>query len=618
MPVASQNESQMTKLHQIVPKPSSCHDAQLASDLVHSLEGHCVQERHTFGADVVPISPVSSQHSGPDSPAHFFNTQSPPIINLSPNLSPAEPQRTSPVYDLRETTRRRSSSVQDFHSNLNHQMQHSPQFISSIISEDTDSKSESPARKRRKTSAGVIDLTSSPSPPSVRPWESVSDSTTQRPRRKSTMQRRVSVERCNTPRGRRSPGASRRRTRERNTPQEPSPERRAFQPPNPILRPSHSTVLPHHHQQQTVMVDVDQAGRHVGWRDNAPVSNPVTVAPYAIPVCTGPHHLPVCTTTHIPVCTTAQPTWSLPACTVFPTCSIQHIPACSLQQIPVTHGAITPMLHAAHPPQYHMTHHPHPQPHHHPHHPHHNPHPHLQAPQHMPAATQFLPTTPSPPTINRLPFQTHHHAEDDIQIIGERRPMYHHPHIPSAMHASHPVPPLNPSPPVILQEPTVHPTPQEFYGPFSRYQNRRTTHRNRWRSIPPPPPPYPGFLLHFLAMLGNPPYPPHMVDINDDTAEVENYEALLNLAERLGEAKPRGLTKADIDQLPSYRFNVDTRTDEDQTSCVVCMCDFEQKQQLRVLPCSHEFHIKCVDKWLKSNRTCPICRADSSGSAHAE
>lgn len=32
-------------------------------------------------------------------------------------------------------------------------------------------------------------------------------------------------------------------------------------------------------------------------------------------------------------------------------------------------------------------------------------------------------------------------------------------------------------------------------------------------------------------------------------------QALLNLAERLGEAKPRGLTKADIEQLPSYRFN---------------------------------------------------------------
>lgn len=29
------------------------------------------------------------------------------------------------------------------------------------------------------------------------------------------------------------------------------------------------------------------------------------------------------------------------------------------------------------------------------------------------------------------------------------------------------------------------------------------------------------------------------------------------------------------------------------------MCDFESRQLLRVLPCSHEFHAKCVDKWLK-------------------
>ncbi|PKK21819.1 ring finger protein 44 [Columba livia] len=46
--------------------------------------------------------------------------------------------------------------------------------------------------------------------------------------------------------------------------------------------------------------------------------------------------------------------------------------------------------------------------------------------------------------------------------------------------------------------------------------------------------------------------------------------------------------------------------------CVVCFSDFEARQLLRVLPCNHEFHAKCVDKWLKANRTCPICRADAS------
>lgn len=47
-----------------------------------------------------------------------------------------------------------------------------------------------------------------------------------------------------------------------------------------------------------------------------------------------------------------------------------------------------------------------------------------------------------------------------------------------------------------------------------------------------------------------------------DSNETENYEALLNLAERLGEAKPRGLARPEIDQLPSYKFNPETHTGE--------------------------------------------------------
>lgn len=122
-------------------------------------------------------------------------------------------------------------------------------------------------------------------------------------------------------------------------------------------------------------------------------------------------------------------------------------------------------------------------------------------------------------------------------------------------------------------------------------------------------PPYanmypPGFLPALFALLSNMP-------LQQDSTEPENYEALLNLAERLGEVKPKGLAKSDIEMLPSYRYTGDG-SENDQTTCVVCMCDFEVRQSLRILPCSHEFHSKCVDKWLKSNRTCPICRGDAA------
>ncbi|KAI8045802.1 hypothetical protein M5D96_001991 [Drosophila gunungcola] len=57
------------------------------------------------------------------------------------------------------------------------------------------------------------------------------------------------------------------------------------------------------------------------------------------------------------------------------------------------------------------------------------------------------------------------------------------------------------------------------------------------------------------------PYNQH--DLNSgDTNETENYEALLSLAERLGEAKPRGLTRNEIDQLPSYKFNPEVHNGE--------------------------------------------------------
>ncbi|XP_039058594.1 uncharacterized protein LOC120202186 isoform X2 [Hibiscus syriacus] len=45
--------------------------------------------------------------------------------------------------------------------------------------------------------------------------------------------------------------------------------------------------------------------------------------------------------------------------------------------------------------------------------------------------------------------------------------------------------------------------------------------------------------------------------------------------------------------------------------CHICLAEYEEGDKIRVLPCQHEFHMVCVDKWLKEiHGVCPLCRGD--------
>lgn len=52
--------------------------------------------------------------------------------------------------------------------------------------------------------------------------------------------------------------------------------------------------------------------------------------------------------------------------------------------------------------------------------------------------------------------------------------------------------------------------------------------------------------------------------------------------------------------------------------CTICLCDFEEQEDVRRLPCMHLFHILCVDQWFPTNKRCPICRVDIESKANAE
>ncbi|GMY33630.1 E3 ubiquitin-protein ligase MBR1 isoform X1 [Fagus crenata] len=50
---------------------------------------------------------------------------------------------------------------------------------------------------------------------------------------------------------------------------------------------------------------------------------------------------------------------------------------------------------------------------------------------------------------------------------------------------------------------------------------------------------------------------------------------------------------------------------EETAQCYICLVEYEEGDSLRILPCHHEFHRTCVDKWLKEiHRVCPLCRGD--------
>ncbi|CAL9148059.1 unnamed protein product [Musa hybrid cultivar] len=46
--------------------------------------------------------------------------------------------------------------------------------------------------------------------------------------------------------------------------------------------------------------------------------------------------------------------------------------------------------------------------------------------------------------------------------------------------------------------------------------------------------------------------------------------------------------------------------------CAVCLSMVEEGETVRLLSaCQHLFHAECIDVWLLSNSTCPVCRADA-------
>jgi hypothetical protein len=101
-------------------------------------------------------------------------------------------------------------------------------------------------------------------------------------------------------------------------------------------------------------------------------------------------------------------------------------------------------------------------------------------------------------------------------------------------------------------------------------------------------------------------------------------------------AQNRGATPESINSLPIYKFKIKKKSkhnhrDGDHNAeggvvaagtekersisgedavCCICLAKYANNDELRELPCIHFFHKDCVDKWLKINASCPLCKGE--------
>ncbi|XP_010062439.2 E3 ubiquitin-protein ligase At1g63170 isoform X1 [Eucalyptus grandis] len=107
-------------------------------------------------------------------------------------------------------------------------------------------------------------------------------------------------------------------------------------------------------------------------------------------------------------------------------------------------------------------------------------------------------------------------------------------------------------------------------------------------------------------------------------------------------SQTRGATSESINALPIYKFKVkqDLNADGEEfitggseggvlapgtekerflsgedAVCCICLSRYADNDELKELPCHHVFHVECIDKWLKINASCPLCKSEISESS---
>mmetsp|Transcript_37713 Transcript_37713/g.87101 ORF Transcript_37713/g.87101 Transcript_37713/m.87101 type:complete len:350 (+) Transcript_37713:78-1127(+) len=101
-----------------------------------------------------------------------------------------------------------------------------------------------------------------------------------------------------------------------------------------------------------------------------------------------------------------------------------------------------------------------------------------------------------------------------------------------------------------------------------------------------------------------------LVDRSRPTVVAPLVELLTIVSQERHKATPA--QASDVAALPTHELPRGASLG-DQTRCLICLDDFKATDCLTTMPCLHMYHQKCIEKWLHTSNSCPVCKTSIGG-----